>query len=187
LSNPVDGEPEPLIFRRGIFMPPRPPPITSDQIATVQDWIAAGAEDGDVLRTRIAPIFGTAWSYSGDFCGRGGYAPACILCISCHYEGAPTFPDLEIPNFEDANLTSEQIDATVASWLEGLVGVPAHYRPDLQLIDVDNPERSFLLMKLAAQAPSTAVGAPMPYGYEPLDEAQVETIRQWIVEGARNN
>ena len=187
LSNPPEGEPELLIFRRGLFMPPRPPLMTADQVATVKEWIEAGAEDGDLLRTRVAPILGRSWNFRGDYCGLGGYGPACVLCIGCHYEGAPTSPNLVMPNFEDANLTAEQIDAAMASWLDGLVGVPARYRPDLQLIDRENPEQSFLLMKLAARSPSTAVGAPMPYGYEPYDDAQVETIRQWIAEGARNN
>jgi hypothetical protein len=171
----------------GIFMPPRPPPMVEAQIETVRQWIAAGAEDGDLLRTSVAPILGTKWNYRGDFCGRGGYAPACILCINCHFSGARTSPNLEIPNFEDTALTSDQRDAAVAEWLAGIVDVNALYRPDLKLIDTETPDASFLLMKLQASTPSTALGAPMPYGYEPLDEAQIATLRQWIVEGANNN
>jgi hypothetical protein len=187
LVNPPEDEPEHLVFRRGLFMPPRPPLATDAQVATVREWIAAGAQDDDLLRTRVAPILGRSWNFRGDYCNLGGYGPACVLCIGCHYEGGPVYPDLRMPNFEDDMRTPEQNDAALATWLEGLVGVPARYRPDLKLIDPENPDQSFLLMKLAARSPSTAVGAPMPYGYEPYDDAQVETIRRWIAEGARNN
>lgn len=167
---------------RGIFMPPRPPPMTEAQIETVSQWIRDGATDTQFFRDAVVPLLGEKANFRGDFCGRGGYEFGCILCGRCHYDGAPTYPVLELPP-----LNVENADALVAEWLDNLVGAPAQYRPDLQLIVPGDPDASFLVMKMKAKSSSTALGAPMPYGYEPLSEEQVETLRTWIAEGARRD
>lgn len=167
---------------RGVFMPPKPPPMTEEQIATVEQWIREGAGDGQLFRQSVVPLLGEKDNFRGDFCGRGGYAFGCFLCGRCHYEGAPTYPVLEVPA-----LNVDNADALVAEWLANIVGAPAQYRPDLQLIVPGDPDASFLVMKMKATSSSTALGAPMPYGFEPLTETQVETLRTWIAEGARNN
>jgi hypothetical protein len=84
-------------------------------------------------------------------------------------------------------LNVDNADALVAEWLDNLIGAPAQYRPDLQLIVPGDPEASFLVMKMKATSSSTALGAPMPYGFEPLSETQVETLRTWIADGASQN
>jgi hypothetical protein len=167
---------------RGIFMPPRPAPMTEAQVDTVSQWIADGATDTQFFRDSVVPLLGEKDNFRGDFCGRGGYGFGCILCGRCHYDGAPTYPVLELPplNVDDA-------DSLVAEWLDNLVGAPAQYRPDLQLIVPGDPDASFLVMKMKAPSSSTALGAPMPYGFEPLSESQVEMLRTWIADGARRD
>ena len=46
------------------------------------------------------------------------------------------------------------------------------------------PDRSYLLEKLASDSP--AVGRRMPPD-QPLDSALIATVRQWIVDGARDD
>lgn len=175
---PENGDP--LIYELGIFMPPKPPPMTDGQIATVEQWIRDGASDSQFFRDSVVPLLGEKDNFRNEFCSRGGYADGCILCGRCHYEGAPTYPVLELPA-----LNVDNADALVAEWLDNIVGAPAQYRPDLQLIVPGDPDASFLLMKMKATSSSTALGAPMPYGFEPLSDAQVETLRTWIADGAR--
>jgi hypothetical protein len=97
--------------------------------------------------------------------------PGCIVCVTCHYEGAPDPPDLTQP-----------FDPIV-----GIVGVKSTFRADLELVKPGEPDESFLVHKLEAFAASSEVGAPMPYRYRPLNTHEVELLRQWIVEGAPNN
>ncbi|MET0409714.1 MAG: hypothetical protein ABW217_00390 [Polyangiaceae bacterium] len=177
---PENGDP--LIYEQGIFMPPKPPPMTDGQIATVEQWIRDGATDSQLFRDSVVPLLGEKDSFPNGFCANGGYADGCILCGRCHYDGAPTYPVLELPP-----LNVDNADALVAEWLDNLVGAPAQYRPDLQLIVPGDPDASFLVMKMKATSSSTALGAPMPYGYEPLSDAQVETLRTWIAAGARQD
>jgi hypothetical protein len=170
----------------GLFMPPRPPPTTAEQDAIVRQWILEGAGDTPHFRERVVPFFGEWWNNSRS-CSDGGYESFCVSCITCHYEDGPATPNLQVPNFEDRALSTEERDAQVAEWLRTVVGVKANFRSDLNLVEPGNPDASFLLMKIEAKLPTSAVGAPMPLGFEPLSDAQVETWRQWIREGARNN
>jgi len=171
----------------GLFMPPHPPPLKDAQVKIVSDWIQAGATDTPEFRNSVVPIFGIKWRFSPRDCGNAGYDNFCVPCITCHYDNAPTTPNLQVPNFEDMSLSVEEQNAAVAEWLQTIVGVKAHFRADLDLIAPFKPEASFLLMKLTAKEPSSPLGAPMPYGLEPLSGAQVDLLRRWILEGARDN
>jgi hypothetical protein len=44
------------------------------------------------------------------------------------------------------------------------------------------PERSFLLSKLLGPPPGQ--GSRMPLGQEPLEAAEIEQVRNWILQGA---
>jgi hypothetical protein len=167
---------------RGIFMPPRPPPSTDSQVETIRQWIDEGATDTQFFRDSVVPLFGEKDNFRGAYCERGGYEFGCVLCGRCHNEGSPTYPVLEVPA-----LNVDNADELVAEWLDNLVGAPAQYRPDLQLIVPGDAESSFLFMKMKAPNSSTALGSPMPYRVDPLSDTQVETLRTWIAEGARNN
>jgi mono/diheme cytochrome c family protein len=171
----------------GLFMPPRPPPATDAQVAIVRQWILDGARDTPDFRNGVAPIFGTWWRFTAQSCGQAGYAEFCVPCITCHYDDAPTTPNLRVPNLTDKTKTPEEISQEVAAWLQTIVGVKARFRADLDLVTPGDPDASFLVMKLEAKTASSPVGAPMPAGFEPLSAAEVDRIRRWILQGARND
>jgi hypothetical protein len=144
----------------GQFMPPQQFRLSSEQVAAIKQWILDGAEDTPFYQGNVAPLFGNPFDAR-----RPG------VCSYCHYPGSPDRPDF----------------TKVFDPIEGIVGVKAQYRKDLELVVPFHPESSFLVMKLEAQAPTSAIGAPMPRQLEPFSEAEVATIRQWIAEGARND
>jgi hypothetical protein len=172
----------------GLFMPPRLPPATEAQIQLIRDWISDGARDTSDFRNKVVLFFGKWWRFNVRDCSNANYTtPYCLQCTSCHYQDAPITPNLRVPNFEDPSLTPEQANQQVADWLQTVVGVKSRFRADLDLIAPNDPDASFLVMKLEAKEPSSAVGAPMPYAQEPLLDSQVDTIRNWILQGAKNN
>ena len=89
-------------------------------------------------------------------------------CGYCHYAGTPYPPDLSRP-----------FDPEV-----GLVGVPARFDPQSVLVEPGNSEVSFLVRKIEATEPEAGLGAPMPYVFERLSDDEVQTVRQWILDGA---
>ncbi len=155
----------------GYAMPPPAKQLKDWQIANIRTWIADGAQEDDFYRANVFQIFGNLDDRHGLECARSGSDDGCIVCVTCHYPGSPDPPDLSQP-FDPVH---------------GVVGVDASFRSDLKRVDPGNPDASFLLMKLEAMSPSSDVGAPMPYGYPELAAEEIELIRQWIVEGARNN
>jgi len=67
-----------------------------------------------------------------------------------------------------------------------LVGVPASGYPAMQRVEPGAPERSYLWMKMTGKYLDLgAEGWRMPFF--PLAEANMELIRLWIEQGARNN
>jgi hypothetical protein len=155
----------------GFFMPPAPRRLSDVKRAAVRLWIVTGAEEDDFYREQVLPIFGDALSRRRSECQEGGMEQGCIVCITCHYEGSPTPPDLTHP-FDP---------------ITGVVDVKSVFRADLDLVEPGDPDQSFLMRKLDALSPSSEVGAPMPYGYRPLAEHEVEMLRQWIAKGAPND
>jgi len=67
-----------------------------------------------------------------------------------------------------------------------LVNVPpqnvAALERGLLRVDPDDPDNSFLLVKLVG--PTAAEGLRMPQGKPPLPPEQIELVRQWIEQGA---
>ncbi len=160
-------EPDPA----GFFMPPAPRRLPDVKLSAVRLWIATGARDDDFYRSEVRSIFGDPDDRNGSGCEDAGLQPGCIVCVTCHYEGAPDAPDLTQP-----------FDPIV-----GLVGVKSTFRVDVDLVTPGDPDASFLVHKLEAFAASSEVGAPMPYRYQPLNTHEVDVLRQWIIEGAPNN
>jgi hypothetical protein len=155
----------------GFFMPPAPRRLSEVRRAAVRLWIATGAEDDDFYREQVLPIFGDPNNRRRSECREGGMEQGCIVCITCHYEGSPTPPDLTHP-FDP---------------IAGVVNVKAVFRADLDLVEPGDPDQSFLMRKLDAVSPSSELGAPMPYGYRPLADHEVEVLREWIAKGAPND
>jgi hypothetical protein len=51
-------------------------------------------------------------------------------------------------------------------------------------VEPGDPDGSYLIHKLEGTA---AVGGRMPLGGTPLDQETIDTIRDWILDGAQNN
>lgn len=137
-----------------------------EDIQLLEDWITAGAPNGSFTSgqaTRnfdpdVREIFGTqdGRSYTGG------------KCLFCHYENTPNPPNLNDP----------------FSGEDGIVNVRALWRGDRLRVVPGNPEDSFLIQKVKADRAQSDIGAQMPYSYSALTPTQVETVRQWILQGA---
>ena len=90
-------------------------------------------------------------------------------CISCHGGGAPE---------AGLNLTS-------GSAFNALVNVPSTQRSGAIRVIPGNADGSYLIQKLRGDP--GIVGTRMPQGGPFLSDADINRIRQWINEGARNN
>lgn len=62
-----------------------------------------------------------------------------------------------------------------------LVGVPSAESPSTLRVAPGDPDNSYLVQKLEGSA---SVGAQMPLGAPPLEQAAIDVIRQWISDGA---
>ena len=62
-----------------------------------------------------------------------------------------------------------------------LVGVASTQVPGLPRVDPGNPDNSYLIQKLEGTA---SVGGQMPLSSPPLPQATIDTIRNWITNGA---
>ena len=72
------------------------------------------------------------------------------------------------------------------AWSE-LVGVPSKQSPLLQ-VEAGSPDRSYFYIKLIDSGESVGgSGQLMPIQQPPLDPGQIETIRLWIEQGAKQN
>lgn len=65
------------------------------------------------------------------------------------------------------------------------VNVASGERPGLLRINPGNPDNSYLVNKI--EGASDIVGERMPRGRDPLSAEQINTIREWITEGAQDN
>ncbi len=73
-----------------------------------------------------------------------------------------------------------QLDAAHSYSL--LVGVPSQEKPSILRVDPGNPNQSYLILKL--EGASGIVGAQMPFGGPYLPQSTIDTIAQWITDGA---
>lgn len=70
---------------------------------------------------------------------------------------------------------------------ESLVAVKSTQSP-LALVEPGSPRASYVYHKLmGSQETVNGSGVSMPYQRDPLHEAELSVIRQWIDEGANNN
>jgi hypothetical protein len=90
-------------------------------------------------------------------------------CIHCHRAGG------QRPNFSDP-FDSET----------GAVGVDAE-RSELKVIEPGDPDRSFLILKISSESLPPTQGLPMPAHFPRLTAAEVDIVRTWIAEGARDD
>jgi hypothetical protein len=65
-----------------------------------------------------------------------------------------------------------------------LVNVPSSEVPSIPRVAPGDPDGSYLIQKLEGTA---AVGEQMPLGRQPLAQATIDVIRQWITDGAMDD
>lgn len=66
-----------------------------------------------------------------------------------------------------------------------IVNVPSNEMPNLLRINPNNPDQSYLFLKI--QGDPSIIGERMPLGRPPLSAEQIDLIRRWILDGAPNN
>jgi hypothetical protein len=94
------------------------------------------------------------------------------LCAGCH--SGPTSNDVnDLPTGMDLS--------SLAMSFTSLVGVPSLQETAIDRVAVGDPDASYLIQKLEGTA---ATGGRMPAGGPFLPQSDVDTIRQWITDGA---
>jgi hypothetical protein len=165
--NVVPGDPEQsflmnkiadMSVQAGDFMPWSPARVTQEEIAALRQWVSDGALNDTFYQQSVQPIFGTA----GLLGAPGG------KCNYCHHASG-ILPNLSDP-FDPIN---------------GVVGIAAAIRPYTRVVPGD-PDNSLLIIKVEATEVGLH-GEPMPMVYPPLTTAEVDAVRQWVIEGAQNN
>jgi hypothetical protein len=94
------------------------------------------------------------------------------VCAGCH--SGPT------SNNEDDLPSAMDLTSLTMSFMS-LVGVASLEDGNFERVEAGNPDDSYLIQKLEGTA---SVGAQMPPGGTPLDQATIDVIRQWISDGA---
>ena len=91
-------------------------------------------------------------------------------CVMCHLPG----------------VSQGGLDLYPEPWA-ALVGAASTQSP-LKRVEPGSPEKSYLYIKvLGTQDQVGGSGARMPFQQDPLDPADVATIRSWIEQGAKPN
>jgi hypothetical protein len=81
------------------------------------------------------------------------------------------------------------LDLSPENSYEQLVGVQALEDPTLYRVVAGDPERSFLYLKLGGAAPVAdipAIGTRMPPRAPPIDPEDLDLVRRWILQGAKD-
>jgi len=95
----------------------------------------------------------------------------CAFAAGCHAGPTPQ---------QGMNLSDGQAYANI-------VNVFSNQVPRLRRIEPNNPDSSYMVLKLQGNAGSVGgLGTRMPLGGQ-LTQAQIDTIRTWVAGGARNN
>ncbi len=92
-------------------------------------------------------------------------------CISCHsdaYEGGRPVAGLDLA---EGNMPRNTIAAGSGQLSDGTL-----------LINPGRPDESYLVEKIAVDAPTR--GSRMPHRMPPLSDGEIETIRNWVLDGA---
>ena len=120
------------------------------------------------------------------------FRQSCGVSTSCHQSQSATDP---AQHFLGPSKSMPDPDAmTIQAIFDGSVGVTAEKEPAMKVIDPGKPESSFLMYKLDGVkcadlkcAADNKCGTRMPQSSPQLTEAERDTIRRWIKQGAMNN
>ena len=148
-------------------------PLVAGALAVITG-LAGCAGNGDGLNSKGLPI----GSSGGSGGGTGGTGPFTAdfqsiqdnvftpICSPCH-SGASAPKGLMLDAAHSYNL---------------LVGVASTESPSLDRVKAGDPGSSYIIIKLTNGA--GIVGSQMPLGENPLPQATIDVIRQWITNGA---
>ncbi len=124
-----------------------------------------------------------------------------VLIISCEHAD-PVEPDQQNATFSSIQSTIFNqncaisgchlggsaplgLELSEANAYGNLVNVPSQGVPSLLRVEPNEPDSSYLVRKL--EGGPNIVGAQMPRGRAPLSQDEIDLIRQWIDDGAKNN
>ncbi len=121
------------------------------------------------------------------------FLPALVLVTSTAHAGSVSFEKDVVPILNNYCVMchlpgGEQggLSLYPDAWSE-LVGIPSKQSPLLQ-VEPGSPDKSYLYIKLIDTGESAGgSGLLMPIQQPPLDQDQIETIRLWIAQGAKQN
>lgn len=146
------------------------------------------------------------FSYANPFIHIGLLLIVAFLGINCEHVG-PLEPEIEEEG-ETPTLTSIQglftqncalsgchtgpnallgLDLSEGQSYANLVGNPSTEVPTMDLVSANRPDLSYLIVKLegsAQMAPGTLL---MPIGRSPLNQDDIDRVREWIADGAQDN
>jgi hypothetical protein len=115
---------------------------------------------------------------------------SCGLSAACHgNQAGPTGQPFLGPPTLDGAITPAQVDAIFAQ----NVGVTSTKATGLKIVEASSPEKSFLMHKMdntltcADVACEAGCGGSMPLAGAILSEADRETVRLWIAQGAKKD
>lgn len=118
---------------------------------------------------------------------------SCGLSASCHGDPSSTLPGQ--PFLGPANSAPSPSAADLTGILAGLIGKAATKDPSMPIVTAGNPSKSFLMYKLDGVltcaaltcAADASCGLTMPSGSPALPASELDVIRRWIKQGAKNN
>jgi len=72
---------------------------------------------------------------------------------------------------------------------KNIVGVASTQKPDLKRVEPGQPEKSMLYLKVEAKTKGTAApaGSPMPLNSKTVSQEDLDKLKAWITEGAKDN
>jgi hypothetical protein len=90
-------------------------------------------------------------------------------CLPCH-------------SSDEDNDPRAGLDLSASNMPGSMIAVRSHQLADTFLINPGHPDTSYLVEKISSDSPSR--GGRMPQDMPPLSDAEIETIRDWILGGA---
>jgi hypothetical protein len=115
---------------------------------------------------------------------------SCGLSAACHgAEAAPAGQPYLGPPTSMGAITMAQLDAIFAQ----NVGATSTKATGMKIVEANSPQKSFLMHKMdntlmcADVACEAGCGSSMPLANPVLSEADRDTVRRWIAQGAKND
>lgn len=148
-----------------------------------QNLLACGLPIGVVAL--VALVAGCPGSGRNTIAGNGGAGGSTVPVVSYHLDIQPIF-DTYCTSCHSAGGAAAVIgiglDLTPGNSYQNLFGRPSQESPNFFLIEPGSPDTSWLYMKVGLVQPP--VGLRMPPFRDPIPDADIQLIRQWILQGA---